>query len=475
MLQKTILQLTEKDYSLLSSQIQESKADKYLALLTAYRKEKITNGELIKKLNVKSAAYYTLKSRLNEIVQLFLLKNVSESRIELIQTIAKIEYLLYNAPRATAIQILKKLEAELINKDMPYELTSIYKALKRLHLYSPKYRDYSQLYNKCTANNQAQDKAEDLLSLFCKALSEYYLSRSEQELTRLVLLKKEMKNVCRHYESHRLTVYKNILNVHFDLFTAGAVKTDEVKTIEEMLQESLEIIETHSEDKVYTHLISVIHFLYFEYYLQHGLYKNAGIYYDKIIEKTETMYLFGHSCFASHFLISTIKYKAHKSNFSNFYSEDDSLEEEIDPENLPGFILINYRIAVVAFYEGRYPDAILRLNKLLRETTFKKEISFSEAETKLFLALNYFLNGEKAPALNILKNASRKINKEKEIEKYLSALKFIKLLKSCCTDQVIKTDKKIAELHRNFNAVNEGRYKILEFLTLNEDMLAKMK
>lgn len=474
MLQKVIHQLNEKDYSLLSLQMKESKADKFLSLLVNYRKENTTDKELISILNVNVSAFHTLKSRLSEKVQYFLFKNIAETRVELIQNVAKIDQLVYNTPRETAIQILKKLEAELIKNDMPNELIVVYKALKKLHLHSPKYFEYSQLYNKHVAYHLAQDSAEDLLSSFCKTLSEYYLSRNEIQLTSLVLLKKEMENVCRLYKSHRLKIYKNILDIHFNLFLPEAVQIHEETTIESMLAESHEILKTFEDDRVYKHLIQVINFLYFEYYYKLKLHKNALIYYDKISDKTEAMLLLNHSCFASHFLISKIEYTIAGSKHPNFHLKNDTLEDEPDPENIPNFILFTYHKTSIAFYEGLYPDAIQYLNKLLREISFKS-IAFSEVEVKLFLAMLYLFNKDEEQAAAILRNVTRKINEEKTSEKYKCVTPFLKLLKSLGKGQSGKKDEKTISLNNYYKAANVGQYRILESIVLNDELLSKIK
>lgn len=474
MLQKIILQLNENDYTLLTLQMEESKADKYLALLTNYRSEKITDQELITLLDVKPSAFYTLKSRLSDKVQLFLYENATETRNKLIQNVAKIDHLVFNTPRETSIQILKKIEMELIVNDMPNELIIVYKALKKLHLHSQKHFDYSQLYNKHITHYLAQDKAEDLLSSFCKLLSEYYLSRDEQELNKLVLLRAEMEKICKRYQSHRLQTYKNILNIHFALFLPDEVKANDDITIESMLNETLEILITFGEDKVYKHLFQVINFLYFEYYHQLKLNKNTRIYYDKIVDSTGSLQLCDHSCFASHFLISKIEYSIENIEQSGFYSKNIIPEVEPDIKNVPSVILFNYSKATVAFYEERYSDALQILNKIVREISFKNSW-FCELEIKLFLSMLYFFNKEEAHATVILKNLIRKINLEKENKKYYHASLFIKFLKSIGKRPRISKSENSAALYHHFNATNSGQYKILEFLTLNDEILAKIR
>ena len=474
MLQKIIHQLKEEDYSLLQLQMKESKAGKCSALLTNYRNDKYTDQELIALLKVKPTAFFTLKSRLSKKVHYLLYRSTSETRTELAQNIAKINHLIYNTPRETSIQILKKIEEQLIKYDMPNELTILYKALKKLHRHTPKYWDYSKLYNKHVSYNLWHDKAEDFLSSFCGILSRYYLNRNEQEITKLFLLKKEMENVCKLYESHRLKVYKNILNIHFALFLSDVVQMDDDTSIEPILEESLEIVNAFAEDKEYKYLVHVINYLHFEFFHQQKEYKNACIFHDKIVDKTNLLLLLDHSCFASHFFISKIKYTVENLKRSDRGSQNHISEDDLNIENSANFILFNHYKAALAFYEYRYSDAIQILNKLLRETSFK-ENPFSEIETKLFLAMLYFFNNNKEHASLILRNTIRKINKENENERFHQAFHFIKLLRSMGKKRGLRTDKNNVILNQDFAIANSGKYGILKFLLVDDSSMLPIK
>ena len=164
-LNKIVLQLTPDDYLNFSNQLKENRADKFLILLNHFRDDStISEAELLVKLDVKQAAYYTLKSRLLDKIQEFLYKNTADTRVELLQNVANIDHLVYQTQPDTAISILKKLEKELLEHDMPSELIIVYKALKKLHIHSDKYYEYLQLYNRHVAFNLAQDKAEEVFS-----------------------------------------------------------------------------------------------------------------------------------------------------------------------------------------------------------------------------------------------------------------------------------------------------------------------
>ena len=78
--------------------------------------------------------------------------------------IAARRHVLHPSAKAIAIATLKKLEKDLIDYDLSNELTIVYKSLKKLHVNSPDYFHYSQLYNRHVAYMLALDKAEDLLA-----------------------------------------------------------------------------------------------------------------------------------------------------------------------------------------------------------------------------------------------------------------------------------------------------------------------
>ena len=472
-LQKIIQQLDKKNYSILAKQLKEHKADKFMFLLSSYRQKPEKDNELYNKMDITPAAFYTLKSRLTIKVQEFLYKSTSDTRVELLQNVANIEHLVYKTPRETAIGILKKLENELINADMPNELIIVYRALKKLHVHSQKYYEYSALYNKSVAFNLGQDKAEDLLCSFCKTLSLYYLNRNNQLLDILVLYKREMQNICKLYESHHLHVYKNILDIHFALFSPVKKEMKNDETIENMLKETLSIIESHTQHPTYIHFVQIIDFLYFEYYHQLKLYKNASVYHEKIADNIQAVLLYNHSSFTSHFLISTIEFAIANQNENNLYTESDLQNYEANIEDKSSYILFNYYKASTEFYSNHYPETIKTLTKLLNEINFIDN-PFIEIETKLFLALLYILNGMPVPAENIFRSISRKMAVEKDDIKYRLSFAFTKILKVALSSKNKTKYEKLVELNEHFNAINTGRYRVLEFIKLDETILKSL-
>lgn len=472
-LQKIIQQLDENNYSMLVGQLKESKGDKFMLLLSGYRNKLLKEQDLLKKLDITPSAFYALRSRLEDKVHELLYKNTNETRIKLLQNVANIEQLVYKTPRETSIGLLKKLEKELLQLDMTNELVIVYRALKKLHLHSAKYYDYSALYNRYVAFNLGQDKAVDLLCSFCKTLGEYYLNRNDQLLDILVLYKKEMENVCKLYESHHLHVYKNILNIHFALFSPVKKEMENDETIENMLKETLAIIEAHEEDRSYGYLLPILDFLYFEYYHRLKLYKDARDYYVKITENIQDLMLCSHSAHVFHFFISKIEYAIVHQQLNELYLESNLLNYEVNVEDKAGYALFNYYLAAVAFYSNNYSEVVRILTKLSNEINFIDN-PFIGVDIKLFLALTHILNESPMQADILVRSASRKIAEIDDAVKYSSHLLFISLLKVALSPKTNDRYKKIIVLNQRFKASNRGTYRVLEFLKLNGATLKQL-
>jgi hypothetical protein len=470
-IEKIVAQLNEKDFSTLRDQFIQTKADKYLTLLNFYRNNKATESDIQAELDIKAAAFYTLKSRLYDKIQEFLYKSTGDTRIELLQNVANIEHLIYKSPKETAIGLLLKMESELIKNDMPNELITVYKALKKLHVNSPRYYDYQQLYNRYVAFNLSQDKAEETLASFCKTLAILHVTRDPKYFDILVLHKKEMQNICRINQSHRLTVHKNILNIHFALFSPVPEEMTNDASVEDMLKETISIIENNPEDRTYIHLVNVIHFLSFEYYSQLKLYKNAAAYYEKINDDNGSILLYNHTCFSSHFLITKIDWMFRNNLFEGL-NENEELIYEPEPDNIPEYIIFKQYKAFVYFYKGRISEANQTLNKVLNEVSFK-EILHAEIEVKFFQIFLFLLSEKVDQAEITLRSISRKISDEDEI-RYHTALLYVKFFKTALANKSTGKLEKLSDLWRLISATNTGSYAILPNLHISQEQIQKL-
>ena len=469
-----IQQLGEEEFHELVAQLKETRAKKYFSLLKCYREANHSEQEIARKLAVTKTAYHTLKSRLYHKVQDFLFEKLEPPRIHILGNVANIHTLIYNTPRDTAIAILKKLERELIRYDMPNELTIVYSALKRMHVTTPKLYEYSQLYNRNLAFMVSLDSSRDLLFRFTKALGQYLASRNPKMIELFVLMKSEMNNLFKVYESHHLTLYKNIFNISFALFVPAPASEDSEETIERMLAESWKIIADNPIDLNYKYLQLVIDFLAFEYYHGLKLVPDSTPYFVKVNSQLDTFLLADHCCVVTQFLFSKAERYAELGKGPELEEENRKMLSEINKEDAPDYINLMLYHAVSLFYGRRYSDAAVILNKLLQGLGLKN-YGHAEMEIKLFLAFNYVLLKKPENAEILLLSLARKQNGSEEA-KYKNTRELTKILKlltgSRYTAKV--TEEKVRQLRDSHYMNNVGEYRVLHFLKLNDDLIVEL-
>jgi hypothetical protein len=471
-LKTVVQQLAEEHYQGLVSQFQKNRAEKFLSLLGYFREAELSEEEMPAKLALNKTAFYTLKSRLYEKIQEYLFENIKDPRLELLSNVANIHNLIYKTPKDTAIAILKKLEKELSENDMPNELISVYSALKKLHLASPKYYEYAQLYNKHVAYMIALDKAEDLLARFVKSVGEYLVAKDPAQIELLKLMKSEMANVFRLYESHHLAVYQNILNITFALYLPPSASSAEDFSIEEMLNASWKIFDGNSRDANYAFLRTVFDFLAFEYYHSLKLHKNETPYFEKINSHLDTFMLADHCCFNARFLISKIERYIHLDHTHKLEGEMKEMETEISPEDTASFVYFVLYKACAYFYSRKYVEAARVLNDMINEVSFKTML-FAEVEAKLFLALNYSMLNKYDQSEILIKSVSRKLNERDEYN-FENAQAFIRILKMQMSSEIKGVEEKMRKLRDKFLIQNEGSNKILSFLKMDNPFVAEL-
>ena len=211
-LKNIIKQLSAKDYEAIYNSLIESNAEKSAYLLQAMRERQLSDNKIMGELEVNTNAYYTLRSRLNQKIEEHLLQQMESPRTDILKKVANINEIIFTKKKAIATATLKKLEKELLDYDLSNELTVVYKSLKKLHLHSPDYFNYSQLYNRHVAYMLAVDKAEDLLAEYFKKYGQFAMTGDETDKMGLGLLLKELNNVAALYEAHRLYVYQSCIN-----------------------------------------------------------------------------------------------------------------------------------------------------------------------------------------------------------------------------------------------------------------------
>src|SRR4030095_451045 len=136
-LKNIIKQLSEKDFKTIYDSLLESSAEKSAYLLTGLRERQLSDSKIMVELEVNSNAYYTLRSRLNQKIEEYLLQQMESPRTTLLKKVATSNEILFTKKKAIAVATLRKLEKELLDYDLSNELTIVYKTLKKLHIHPP--------------------------------------------------------------------------------------------------------------------------------------------------------------------------------------------------------------------------------------------------------------------------------------------------------------------------------------------------
>jgi hypothetical protein len=387
-------------------------AEKTAQLLKFLRDKQLSDAKIMEELGVKPNAYYTLRSRLNQKIEEYLLQQMENPRTDLLKKVANIEKIIFTKKRTIAITTLKKLEKELLDYDLSNELTIIYKLLKRLHINHEDHFTYKQLYNKHIAYMLAFDKSEDIVAEYFKKYGQFFLTNNSQLKFELSLLFKEIVNVSKLYQSHRLYVNQSLVYVFHRLFVDEGDPSDaSEEPVEDVLREIERIFEIYYLDTTYYHLKKVLDFLKFEYYTHHKVYKKAEKYYEEVNSHLPLLISnYGLYTFPPILLFTKLNralriglekelYEETKSQFQDF---------ETNSDDLPQYITYYVYRALVCYYADKFDEASKWLNKLLNEISFKK---YPEAllEVKLLLLLQYCLLDDQDLFNQLLSSTQRQI------------------------------------------------------------------
>ncbi|GAB4346190.1 MAG: hypothetical protein OHK0038_26380 [Flammeovirgaceae bacterium] len=391
-LKNIIKQLSEKDYEAIYQSLVESSAEKSAYLLKAMREKSYSDTKIMEELDVNTNAYYTLRSRLNQKIEEYLLQQMESPRTELLKKVANIAEVIFTKKKAIAITTLKKLEKELIDYDLSNELNIIYKALKKLHINSEEYFQYSQLYNKNVAYMLAIDKAEDLLAEYFKKFASFSLTGDETEKLGLIYLSNEMDNICNLYKSHRLKVYQSCLDIYHRLFVENTENMNDKKApIEDILDEVETTFENYHLDSIYHHLTLVFEFLRLEYYNFYKVYRKAEKHFEQVNSAiSHLLSFYGTFTFPSQFLKTKLERHLRLNCENELYNENESLfaNFECDKQDTPSFVNYYTYRALSCYYVGKYEEAAKWINVLLNEASLKN-YSYALLEIKCLLALQY--------------------------------------------------------------------------------------
>jgi len=472
-LKNIIKQLSEKDFTAIYDSLIENNADKSAYLLKSLRERSLSDSKIMVELEVNANAYYTLRSRLNQKIEEHLIQQMESPRTDILRKVANLNEVVFTKKRTISIATLKKLEKELIDYDLANELTIVYKSLKKLHINSPEYFHYSQLYNRHVAYMLAVDKAEDLLADYVKKFGSFFLSGDENEKPGLSLLVKEMQNVARLYESHRLYIYQSCMVIYHRLFVEKEdILKQEGESIEEILAHVQKIFDTYNMDALYYHLRLVFEFLKLEYYNHYKVYRQSEKFFEEVNEAAGNLLInYPNYTFSAQFLISKLERNIRLGTEKELYSENENIfvDFEPDPLDVPRHLIYVVYKALAAYYAGKHEEAIRLINGMLNEVNLKR-YPFAQMEVKALLALQYCLTKD----FELFSQLSGSIQRQIRLfgkDVCENILLFLKILKVATSESKKYKPEKIRALVPRFKVLTVNYFAPTSFIRMDDEFV----
>lgn len=436
-LTRIIIQLSDKEYKQLYQLLVESDALKSADLLKVLREEKLEEKAILQHLAVSKSAYYALRSRLNNRIESFYLEQLESGKNELYSQVANINELILTKSRTVAIASLKNLEKELASNDLFHELTLVYQALKKLHINTPEHFQYSQLYNKHSAQLLALEKTETLTAEYFKTYNQGLLEVTPNASEEVKLIRDSIEAINNRYNSHRILVLKSISFLFCNIINLKKKNT----VISTRFAELDKLFKLHSNDLLYRHLSVIVTYLKFlnAYFLNETTVVEK---YMKELDPISCRLLTNYSslCPPVYYLLVKLKYAIKNDTIEALEKTNEELYRNYDDDS--AYVLSNtvyyfYR-AHCCFYSGLVEEALKWLEKAMAILNIKEHEQLL-VDLKLTSAGFSFIINDYDAALNQLNYVQRilRISKKSNFEYAYSFMKTIKV-----TFSAIDFDKK---------------------------------
>lgn len=477
-LKNVVRQLSASDVESIYTALVESNAEKSAYLLRSMREKQVSDEKIMMELEVNPNAYYTLRSRLNQKIEEYLLEQMESPRADILKKVANINEILFSKKKTLAIATLKKMEKELLDYDLSNELTIVYKSLKKLHIDTPEYFNYSQLYNRHVAYTLSLDKAEIMMGEYFSKFGEFFLSGNTTGKLELTLLVKELHNISKTHESHRLYVYYNCVQVFHRLFVepdSSIHSSLSEEPIEDIFQGVIKIFDTYKLDSIYYHLNVVFEYLKYHYYTNFKVYGKAETFYDEINEAIASLFSnFSVFSFPGTFLVSKLERAVRFQITQDLNDENEALFQDFDDESLDPknqIVYYTYR-AICSFYAGEYQTASKWLNDLLNNISFK-HYQLAQLEVKTLLALQYCMIKE-YDLFNQLVNSIQRNIRIMGKDNCENVFSFIKALKIAVSENKKDKQVKIKGIVDNLPNPEDGLFHPTLLIHFSDNVIQKM-
>jgi hypothetical protein len=321
----------------------------------------------------------------------------------------------------------------------------------------------------------AVDKADDLLADYFKKYGNYYLTGDETDRMGLTLMLREMQNIARLYESHRLFVYESMMLVFHRLFVEREenLQSDEA-SIEDIFSRVQKTFESYPLDPVYYHLNLVFEFLKLEYYNHYKVYKQSEKYFEEVNDAVANLMMnYPYYTFSAQFLVSKLQRHLRLGSEKDLFVENENLFEDIenDPLDVPRHVIYMVYRALSACYVDQYEEAARLLNNLLNDVSFKR-YPLAQLEVKALLAVVYGMLRDVDLVMQLVSSVSRQA---KLIEdKAENLMLIVKILKIATSEAKREKPRKILVLIQQFNSTPVSYFSPTRFIRMDDQFIERL-
>lgn len=476
-LNKTIKKLSEEEYQQLIQEVSGKKKNKPFLVLETTRTRDIEDCEMMDLLQVNPSAYYTLKSRLNSKIAAILSRKVTNPIQSLMDEVSRVPAHLFGTNREFSIRALRELEKQLIEYDMNAELILVYKTLAQLHLFSDDFEFFENKFNKHVAFSLATSKAENIFFKLIKKLGVYQLNQQEADLEEVIMMKRELSNICELYDSHRLFVLYNVARIYY--LCSVPHKVDGLKAreleIEGILQKMAQIFESYPLDTFYQNIKGITDLLYFEYYIRTGNIVRADYYLQRIhVQLPDLMEKHFMHFFVVQFMRSKVLKFMIDGNMDHLQLFSDKCEKEMDIDQSEAYhyIALKRCLATIKFYQRDFHGAARKINELRNQISLKQYI-YTDVDCKLFQAFQYCVMGDDTLCMQIISSLKRQI---RDNDTQFDSSRFLmKIFKTALKPADYRRKvKKLSEMWTEFETMNKGLFPVLTYIKVDENILRRM-
>ncbi|MCB0396574.1 MAG: hypothetical protein KDD36_07975 [Flavobacteriales bacterium] len=482
-LKSVITQLKPKEYLKFCAGLEENNANNYLKLVEVYRnsdENPMSDEGIRNQMELSSTAFHTMKSRLYDKLQYFLYLQFEGPGEELRLKLDALPKLIYTSKihPHIAMAIMEHMAVVLEERSMPHELIKVYDALRRMHLQSPKYYDYSRSYNRQMAYSVALDKAYSLTLEFSRKLGEFSLSHDPETGEFVRTLRQEIKNLSRVYDSHRLRYYERLTEISYTLFFPLKDHREEEEAVDDMLKECKTLPEKHPNDPLYEASQPLVSYLSFEFYRLHKLHSKAQKKLDELQENVLDLPRLTSLGCTSFFFMSKLQWYKSQGMLRQLPRENNQLQRDgWDPELLDHITYAHYMIYMAAteYFNGKYVHAVKHLNNLQQNVMFRN-MMHAEIEVKAFTILCLCMARNFAEAKDQIKSLATKLRNHNLTKRYAHVVVLMKFFRIAIKRTMVKTRYstiKLVEYRDQFIKQNQTVDAVLPYVNWEDEYIMK--